>query len=245
MASTPRKALAIAVGNMLLVLMTLVLSFVGYGWMSTNRTVRSNGMQVSVDVPLSISFKTYYYDKELESVVQTTTLGVPLQAYDSIFQEYNENLEVVLEMEIYGIPDDAATITFNLRRTVHNDATIAALNEYSSSIIEIGSVFTTTRASTSDTIWSGAVAAASNVNRFTQKVSNQYQKASSITIAHTLTAAEKSANRLYVYFVFNYDESLIEDYLLYHDIFGGASSNQYEEAAVFINDLSFLEVTTS
>ena len=244
MASTPKKALAITAGNLLLVLLTLVLSIVGYGWMSTNRQVSSRQMELTVDVPLSISFNTYYYDREQESVVRTTAIGVPLQAYDSIFHEYNENLEMVLELEVYGIPDDATTLIFTLRRTDHNDATASSLNEYSSSIIEIKEAYATTQQSTNATIWSSAVANASGQYRFTTKVNNQYQKTSSITISHTLTAAEKASNRVYVYFVFTYAEDLIGDYLLHHDIFSGSGA-QYQETASFINDLSYLEVTTS
>ena len=126
-------------GITLVLLLVTVFAFlsVHYGWFAKNETVTANGMNISIDYDDTVAlYYVYKYDTVREvasksskieggSIQLNSITNLQLSSYDKIFLERNVNNPVIFRVEVSGtkLEKPSGTITVNLERTVHNDAT--------------------------------------------------------------------------------------------------------------------------
>lgn len=233
-----------AVFSLVFSFLFLALSIVGFAWLASNRINNASNISVKIDVPFEVTLINYYHQKETNDYISSSGTDVSLQAYDSIFTEYNVDLDRVLELEISRIPEGINVLDFVLHRVSHNDTSISRLNYYSSSIVNVSFYISTTKQSTAELIWTTAVENATGNYVFTTKTGNTYTKVDQIEITHILTQAEQEVSTLYVYLIFNYSETLIDEYIQQYDIFD-SELGDFGAAVSFENDFGVLEVNLS
>lgn len=228
--------------NLFLTLVTLTLSIVGFAWFSMNKEIKSDDQGITTNFPPRAEYNKLYYNFEEERVERTNDTTLELPAYDSIFVEDNENLAVILEIKLTGIHSELSSVSVTFSRERTQEETLNELDQYSSSILQIGYAIATSNQSTDELTYSWALTNKIGNYVFTTKTNNQYRKVPAISFSHTLTSAEKTSNTLYLYLIVDYSASLVADYITHYGLFDTTTGTIIEEISIFENDIDALEV---
>ena len=129
-------------GITLVLLLVTVFAFlsVHYGWFAENRTVKGNGMNISLDYDNTVAiYYAYKYDtvRELgsmhskidaETIQMNTIDNLELLSYDMIFLERNANNPVIFRIDVTGERvNRAGNITIKLKRSTPDGSSMDSL----------------------------------------------------------------------------------------------------------------------
>lgn len=126
-------------GITLVLLLVTVFAFlsVHYGWFAENRTVKGTGMNISIDYDDTVAlYYVYKYDTVREEASKSSKIeggsiqlnsitNLQMLSYDKIFLDRNSKNPVIFRIQVSGtkLEKPSGSITINLQRTVHEDAT--------------------------------------------------------------------------------------------------------------------------
>nr|AIF26506.1 hypothetical protein [uncultured bacterium fosmid pJB39A3] len=189
-----------------------------YSWVANNKRLKSDNMEVQLDYSsIAIaSFNVYKYDLETNTYIRIDDGEYSLAPYDSIFKERNVNTPLVFEVKIKGKLHSPLDISFNCSSKVPKD-------HYTSNIVYVkGATGGTIGVSSEDpeTIFKTvteffASDASPEQKQFltAEKKGNEWvfgEKKQALDFEIALTEEEVEGNELTVYFIVDYDDTLVQ-----------------------------------